>query len=101
MMKYIKRGQVDEEEDSKNESKLSESSVSKAEKEVTDKKIHLYNNSYLTMGFIQTGDKNCPLPLSTVSGKKLSHMAMVPAKLSQHFITNHSHLSNKKTDYFQ
>jgi hypothetical protein len=28
-------------------------------------------------------------------------MAMVLAKLSQHFTTNDSHLSNKKTDYFQ
>jgi hypothetical protein len=26
---------------------------------------------------------------------------MVPAKLSQHFTTNHSHLSNKKIDYFR
>jgi hypothetical protein len=26
---------------------------------------------------------------------------VVPAKVSRHFTTNHSHLSNKKIDYFQ
>jgi hypothetical protein len=38
MLKYIKRSHVDEEEDSENESKLSDPSISKAEKEVTGKK---------------------------------------------------------------
>jgi hypothetical protein len=37
ILNYIKRRPVDEEEDSENESKLSESSTGKAEKEVTDK----------------------------------------------------------------
>jgi hypothetical protein len=45
MLKYIKRSPVDEEDDSKNESKLSEPSTTKAEKEVTDNKIRLYNDS--------------------------------------------------------
>jgi hypothetical protein len=48
MLKYIKRRCVDEEEDSENESKLSEPSMSKAEKEVSVKKIRLYD-SYLAM----------------------------------------------------
>ncbi len=34
-------------------------------------------------------------------GKKLANTAMAPAKLKQHFTTNHSHLSNKTMDYFQ
>jgi hypothetical protein len=38
-LKYIKRRRVDEEEDSENELKLSEPSMSKAEKEMTDKKF--------------------------------------------------------------
>jgi hypothetical protein len=38
MFKYIKRRRDDEEDDSENESKLSQPSTSKAEKEVTDKK---------------------------------------------------------------
>jgi hypothetical protein len=41
MLKYIKRRRVDEEEDSENETKLSEPSTSKAEKEVTDKFAHI------------------------------------------------------------
>jgi hypothetical protein len=41
MLKYIKRRHIDEEEDSVNESKLSELRTSKAEKEVTDKNFPL------------------------------------------------------------
>jgi hypothetical protein len=40
-LKYIKTKHVDEGQDSENESKLSESSTSKAEKEVTGKDIRL------------------------------------------------------------
>jgi hypothetical protein len=69
MLKCIKRGRADEEEDSENESKLSEPSVSKAEKKVTHKKIYFYD-SYLARGFTWTGDENCPLPLCTVCGRK-------------------------------
>jgi hypothetical protein len=68
---------------------------------VTDKNIRLYDDSYLAMGFTWTGDKNCLLPLCIVCAKKKSNTAMVLAKLCQHFTTNHSHLSNKKTGYFQ
>jgi hypothetical protein len=96
MLKYIKGRHVDEEKDSENESKLPEPSASKAEKEVTDKKIHLYNDIYLAMGVTWTVDENCLLPLCIVCGKKLSNTAMVPAKLSRHFTTNYSCLSNKK-----
>jgi hypothetical protein len=39
MLKCLERSHVDEEEHSENESKLLEPSRSKAEKEVTDKKI--------------------------------------------------------------
>jgi hypothetical protein len=66
MLKYIKSRRVDEEEDSENESKLSESSTSKAEKEVTNKN-RLYDESSLSMGFIWTGDENCPLPVCSES----------------------------------
>jgi hypothetical protein len=69
MLKYIKRRRVDEEEDRENESKLSEPSTSKTEKEVTDKKIRLYNETYLAMGFTWTGEENLPLPLCLVCGK--------------------------------
>jgi hypothetical protein len=41
VLKYFKRRRVGEEEDSENDSKLSELSMSKAEEEVTDKKFAL------------------------------------------------------------
>ncbi len=63
------------------------------------KKNCLYNESYLVIGFTWTGEKDCPLPLCIVCGKKLTNTAMAPAKLKQHFTTNHSHLSNKTVDY--
>jgi hypothetical protein len=67
---YEKRRRNSEGEDSENESKLSEPSTSKAGRVVTDiKKIRLYNDSYLAMGFTWTGDENFPVPLCIVCGK--------------------------------
>ncbi len=63
------------------------------------KKNRLYSDSYLATGFTWI-EEDCPLPLCIVCGKKLANTAMVPAKLKQHFSTNHSHLSNKTVDYF-
>lgn len=100
MLKYLKRKHVSEEEDSENGSQLSQPSTSKG-REVSDKKIRLYNDSYLAIGFTWTGEENCPLPLCIVCGKKLANTAMAPAKLKRHFTTNHSHLSNKTVDYFR
>jgi hypothetical protein len=68
---------------------------------VNDKKNRLYNDIYLAMDFSWTEDENCPLPLCIVCGKKQSNTAVVPEKLGRHFTTNHSRLSNKKTDCFQ
>jgi uncharacterized alpha-E superfamily protein len=84
MLRYIKRRHVYEEEGSENQSKLSEPSMSKAEKEVTDKKVRVYKDSYLAMGFTWTGQK---LPPSIVHclREKLSNTAVVRAKLSRHF----------------
>jgi hypothetical protein len=80
MLKYIKRRRVDEEEDSENESKLSTPSTSKAEKEVTYKKIRLYD-SYLAMGFMWNGDENCPLAMCIVCGEKSNKYGYGPGKL--------------------
>jgi hypothetical protein len=58
MFKYIKIRPCDV-EDGENESELSEPSMSRAEKEVSDKKNRLYNDTYLAIGFTRTGDENC------------------------------------------
>ncbi len=63
------------------------------------KKNHLYSDNYLAIGFTWTWE-DCPLPLCIVCGKKLANTAMAPARLKWHFITNHSHISNKTVDYF-
>jgi hypothetical protein len=33
------------------------------------KKVHLYNESYLSMCFTWTGDSSCPIPLCLICGK--------------------------------
>jgi hypothetical protein len=92
---------VDEEEDSENESKLSQPSASKAENEVSDKKIAF--TTAVTWPWVLHGleAKLARFHCALFAGKKLSITAMVPAKLSRHFTINHSHLSNKRSDSFQ
>jgi hypothetical protein len=80
MLKYIKRRRVDE-VNSENESELSEPGTNKVEKEVTDKKFRLYNDSYLAMGFPWTGDENCPLALCIVCGEKTVRYGCGPGKV--------------------
>ncbi|XP_068115889.1 zinc finger BED domain-containing protein 5-like [Hyperolius riggenbachi] len=65
------------------------------------KKVRLYNESYLSLGFTWIGDPTCPVPWCIVCGKKLANAAMVPAKLKSHFTTHHSHLTSKTTAYFK
>jgi hypothetical protein len=48
---------------------------------VDTKKVHLYNESYISMGFTWTGDSICPILLCLVCGKQLTNAAMAPAKL--------------------
>jgi hypothetical protein len=93
MLKYVKRKSVDEGEDGGNESKLSEPSTSKAGKGI-DKKSPL--RQFLGQGFYTDWRRKLPASSAHCLWKKLSNMATVLAKLSRHFTTNHSHLSNKK-----
>jgi hypothetical protein len=46
-----------------------------------DKKVCLYNENYLSMGFTWTGDSSCPIPLCLVWGERLTNAAMASAKL--------------------
>lgn len=61
---------------------------------VDTKKVHLYDESSLSMCFTWTGDSCCPIPLCLVCGKRLTNATMAPAKLKQHLTTNHSHMTN-------
>ncbi|KRZ83778.1 hypothetical protein T08_8492 [Trichinella sp. T8] len=45
------------------------------------------------MGINWIGDPSCPILLYFVCGKQLSSAAMAPAKLNEHFMTNHSQLN--------
>jgi hypothetical protein len=81
MVTYIKTRTVHEEEDSENKSNLPHPSTSKAEKEMTDKKIRLYDNSYSAMGFTMTGDENYLLPSCTVCAKKYIKYGYCPGKV--------------------
>jgi hypothetical protein len=45
------------------------------------KKVRLYNESYLSMGFTWAGNPSCPIPLCVVCDKELTNAAMAPAKL--------------------
>ena len=65
------------------------------------KKVRPSDKSYLSMGFIWTGGRNCPIPLCLVCGKQLLNAALAPEKLNRHFTTNHSHMKNKSADYFK
>ncbi len=100
MFKYLKRKHVSGEEFSDEESHMLQPRMSKGK--VSDvKKNHLCSDSYLAFGFTWTKEEDYPLLLCIVCGKKLANTAMAPAKLKQHFTTNHSHLSKKTVDYFQ
>ncbi len=100
MFKHLKRKHVSGEEVSDEESQIPQPSMSKGK--VGDvKKNCLYSDSYLAIGFTWTGEEDCPLLLCFVCGKTLVNTVMAPAKLKQHFTTNHSHLSSKTVDYFQ
>jgi hypothetical protein len=94
MFKYIKRKHINEEEDSENKSKLSQPSMSKAEKEMTDKKLLLQH--LLGHGFNMDWKQKLSASVVHCLWEKLSNMATVPPMLSRHFTINHSHLSNKK-----
>ena len=59
------------------------------------KKHRLYCNSYLNFGFTWCGDEEQPPPQCLICDTKLSNEAIVPSKLSRHFLKKHGNLSDK------
>jgi hypothetical protein len=62
------------------------------------KKVRLYNESYLSVGFTWTGYSSCPIPLCPICDKRLINAVMSAAKLKRHLTTNHSHQTRKNAD---
>ena len=61
------------------------------------KKIRLYGESYLSVGFTWTGDPGFLIPLCVVCGKRLSNAAIAPAKLKTNFTTFIFHMTVNHT----
>ena len=102
MWRFLKRKHPDNsgmtsDEESQSPDKLHCTSATTAD----TKMVHLYDESYLSMGFTWTDYPSCPIPLSLPCDKQLSNVALAPAKLKSHFTTNHGHMKNKSADCFK
>ena len=77
-------------------------SIRKGTGTLKEKKIHrLCCNSYLNFGFTWSDDEEQPVTESLICYTKLSNEAMVPSKLSRHFLKKHGNLSDKPASYFK
>jgi hypothetical protein len=112
MWRFFKRRRVIKEGDYNPRHADNSGEISDQESQVSDKfhctttktdtkKIRLYNESYLSMGFKCTGDSSCPIPLCIICSKRITHATMAPAKLKLHLTRNHNHVISKIADYFK
>ena len=62
-------------------------------------KVPQYSESYIAVGFTETGNPGCPSPLCIVCGEKLANSAMAQAKLKRHLTSKHPELSDKSEQY--
>lgn len=60
-----------------------------------------YQDSYLSYGFITTGDTQAPHPLCIICGDRLANEAMKPSKLLRHIETKHPALKDKPLEFFE
>jgi hypothetical protein len=65
------------------------------------KKVCLYNESYLSMGFTWTSDSSYPIPLCLICGKWHKCNYGFSNNETTHLTTNHSHITGKSADYFK
>ena len=68
---------------------------------IKTRKIRLYCDSYLNIGFTWCGDEAEPIPNCLICNAKLCNEAMVPSKLKRHFENKHNHLSSTPRIYFE
>jgi hypothetical protein len=63
--------------------------------------VRKYNPSYLSFGFIYTGEESTPVPQCVICYETLSNHSMKPSLLVHHFETKHGDLKHKPLEYFQ
>jgi hypothetical protein len=63
--------------------------------------IRKYNPSYLSFGFMRTGEESAPVPQCVICYETLSNHSIKPSLIMHHSETKHEHFTHKPLEYFQ